>query len=53
MIDTVLFLVTNGVITAGDHVNASDVPLQSAFPFLALPQQQREGAGNVEDNTRN
>jgi Domain of unknown function (DUF4331) len=53
VIDTVLSLVTNGAITGGDHVNANDVLFQPAFPFLALPQQPREGTGNVEDNTRN
>ncbi len=53
VIDTVLNLVTNGVITAGDKVNASDVAPLTVFPFLALPQQPREGAGNIDDNTRN
>ncbi len=53
VIDTVLFLVTNGGLTTGDKVPASDVAPQNTFPFLALPQQPREGAGNIDDNTRN
>ena len=53
MIDTELNIITNGAITAGDHVDANDVPLRDVFPFLAASQQPRAGAGNVEDNTRN
>jgi hypothetical protein len=53
VIDTLLFVVSNGAITAGDHVDASDVATQDTFPFLAPAQQPREGPGNVDDNTRN
>ena len=53
VIDTELFIITNGVITAGDHANANDLPFRDTFPFLSPSQQPREGAGNVEDNTRN
>ena len=53
VIDTYLNIITNGLITAGDHVDANDVPFRDAFPFIAAPQQPREGAGNVDDNTRN
>lgn len=53
VIDTELNIITNGLITAGDHVDANDVPFRDAFPFIAAPQQPREGAGNVDDNTRN
>ena len=53
VIDTELNIITNGLITAGDHVDANDVPFRDSFPFVAAAQQPREGAGNVEDNTRN
>ena len=53
VIDTELSIITNGLITGGDHVNANDMPFSDSFPFLARAQQPREGAGNVEDNTRN
>lgn len=41
VIDTILNVVTNGVITAGDHVDASisQFPQQAVFPFLAPAQQ--------------
>ena len=51
-IDTLLFIITNGVITTGDNVNASDVPPANTFPFLALSQQPRD-PGVIDDNTRN
>ncbi|MEA3209741.1 MAG: hypothetical protein QOE70_2798 [Chthoniobacter sp.] len=51
VIDTVLFVVSNGGITKGDNVDASDVPTQDTFPFLALPQQPR--ASGIDDGTRN
>jgi len=52
VVDTFLFLVTNGTITTGDNVNANDVPLRNTFPFLAPPQQPRT-PGTIDDNTRN
>ncbi len=53
VIDTELNIITNGLITAGDHVDANDVTFRDTFPFVAAAQQPREGAGNVDDNTRN
>jgi len=51
-IDTLLSIITNGAITTGDNVNASDVSPASTFPFLALSQQPRD-PGVIDDNTRN
>jgi hypothetical protein len=51
-VDTLLNIITNGAITAGDHVNANDVPLTNEFPFFALSQQPRD-PGVIDDNTRN
>ncbi len=51
VVDTFLFLVTNGAITKGDNVNSNDVAFQDKFPFLAPPQQPR--ASGTDDNTRN
>ena len=51
MVDTFLFLVTNGAVTTGDNVNSNDVAFRSTFPFLAPPQQPRDSG--VDDNTRN
>ena len=52
VIDTILFLVTNGGLTAGDHVNANDVPFRDTFPFFAAPHQPLD-TGVIDDNTRN
>jgi hypothetical protein len=52
VIDTELFIITNGLITAGDHVDGNDVPRRDAFPFLGASQQPRV-SGTVDDNTRN
>ena len=52
VIDTVLFLVTNGGLTTGDHVNANDVPFRDTFPFFAAPHQPLD-TGVIDDNTRN
>jgi hypothetical protein len=51
-IDTLLNVLTNGGITAGDNVNGNDVTLRNQFPFLARSQQPRE-PGVTDDNTRN
>ena len=51
-IDTLLSIITNGAITTGDNVNASDVSPANTFPFLALSQQPRD-PGVIDDNTRN
>jgi len=51
VVDTFLFLVSNGGITTGDNVNSNDVPFRDTFPFLAAPQQPR--ASGTDDNTRN
>jgi hypothetical protein len=50
-VDIVLTVLNNGN-HLGDNVNANDVPLRDAFPFLAPPQQPRS-AGTIDDNTRN
>lgn len=50
-IDITLTIINNGN-PLGDNVNASDVPPQDQFPFLALPQQPRD-PGTIDDNTRN
>jgi hypothetical protein len=52
VIDTILFLVTNGGVTAGDHVDANDVPFRNDFPFFAAPNQPFP-TGTIDDNTRN
>lgn len=52
VIDTILSLVTNGEITAGDHVDANDVPFRDAFPFVAAAHQPLE-PGTIDDRTRN
>ncbi len=52
VIDTVLSLVTNGVLTTGDNVNNGGGTLSSNFPFLAVPNQPRYD-GAVDDKTRN
>jgi len=61
IIDITLSLVANaspvkdaatGKYPLGDGTDASDIPPQSQFPFLALPQQPRD-AGVIDDNTRN
>jgi hypothetical protein len=51
VVDTLLNIITNGVITTGDNVNGNEVPFQSTFPFLALPHQPL--ASGVDDQTRN
>jgi Domain of unknown function (DUF4331) len=51
-VDTLLLIITNGVITTGDSVNASDIPPADTFPFYALSQQPR-APGVIDDNTRN
>lgn len=52
VIDTILFLVTNGGLTTGDNVNANDVPFANTFPFFAAPHQPLD-AGTIDDSTRN
>lgn len=52
VIDTIIFLVTNGALTTGDHVNANDVPFRDVFPFFAAPHQPLD-SGVIDDNTRN
>ena len=52
VIDIILNVITNGAITAGDHVNSNDVALGNTFPFLA-PSQQPRAPGTIDDNTRN
>ncbi len=50
VIDTILFLVTNGGLTTGDHVNANDVPFRNVFPFFAAPHQPLDSG---VDDTQN
>ena len=52
VIDTILFVVTNGVVTAGDHVNGNDVPRTDTFPYFA-PQHVPFPGGTLDDRTRN
>lgn len=52
VVDTFLFVATNGLITTGDNANGNDVPLRTSFPYLAPPQQPR-APGVIDDNTRN
>jgi len=49
-IDIILTIIANGT-PLGDNVNASDVPPQDQFPFLALPHQPLDSG--VDDSTRN
>ncbi len=51
VVDTFLFLASNGGVTTGDNVNANDVAFTDTFPFLPAPQQPR--ASGTDDNTRN
>ncbi len=52
VIDTILFLVTNGGLATGDHVDANNVVFRDVFPFFAASQQPF-AAGTVDDHTRN
>ena len=52
VIDTIIFLVTNGGLTTGDNVNANDVPFRDTFPFFAAPNQPLD-TGVIDDNPRN
>lgn len=52
VVDTLLNIITNGVVTTGDNVNANEKPFQDVFPFLALPHQPFP-SGTVDDFTRN
>jgi hypothetical protein len=51
VIDTLLFLVTNGLITAGDHVDSNDRTFHGSFPYLATPNQPLPAG--AEDATEN
>ena len=51
VIDILMFLINNRQALP-DNVNANDVPLRTAFPFLA-PSQQPRIPGTADDNTRN
>jgi hypothetical protein len=52
VIDTLLNIISNGVIVAGDNVDGNDVLFNDTFPFLA-PSQQPFDTGVIDDNTRN
>jgi hypothetical protein len=51
VIDILMFLINNRQ-DLKDNVNGNDVPLRTAFPFLA-PSQQPRVPGTADDNTRN
>ncbi len=51
VVDILNFLINNRV-PLPDNANGNDVPLRTAFPFLA-PAQQPRVPGTVDDNTRN
>jgi hypothetical protein len=50
-IDIILTIIANGA-PLGDNVNANDMPLRDAFPYLAGAQQPRV-PGTLDDSTRN
>jgi Domain of unknown function (DUF4331) len=52
VIDVILNVVTNGGVTAGDHVNANDVTNRDTFPYFGL-QRIPLGPGVTDDLTRN
>lgn len=51
VVDILNFLINNRQ-PLPDNVNNNDIPLRSAFPFLA-PSQQPRVTGTTDDNTRN
>jgi hypothetical protein len=51
-IDTLLTIITNGAITTGDNVNASDKTPRNQFPFFAKSHQPRD-TDVTDDSTRN
>jgi hypothetical protein len=51
VVDILNFLINNRQ-PLPDNANANDVPLRSAFPFLA-PSHQPRPPGTLDDNTRN
>jgi hypothetical protein len=52
VIDTILNVVTNGVITTGDNVSSNERNLRDAFPFVARTHQPFP-PGTLDDRTRN
>jgi len=50
-VDTLLYFITNQAILMGDNVNSNEVPLGTAFPYFALPNQPLENP--AIDNTQN
>jgi len=50
-VDVLLYFVANQGLTTGDNVNSNDVPLGTAFPFFARPNQPLENPS--VDNTKN
>ena len=49
---TILLTIINNGSPLGDNVNASDIPPQDTYPFLALPHQPQP-AVVIDDQTRN
>lgn len=50
-VDVLLYFISNQALTMGDNVNSNEVPLGTAFPFFAPPNQPLENP--AVDNTRN
>ena len=50
-VDVLLYFISNQTLTLGDNVNSNDVPLGTAFPFFAAPNQPLENP--AVDNTQN
>ena len=52
VVDTYLTIITNGVVSLGDKVNANDVTFETTFPYLGKPHQPLDN-GVLDDKTRN
>ena len=50
-VDVLLYFISNQALLMGDNVNSNEVPLGSAFPFFAPPNQPLENP--AVDNTQN
>jgi hypothetical protein len=50
VVATLIFLITNGAITTGDHVPSSDRALGSTFPFLATPNMPLVSGSDATQN---
>lgn len=52
VVDTLINVVTGGLVTTGDNVNTNDVPFSTSFPYLAPTQQPLPNTADV-DGTKN